>query len=187
MPARSIFTFLLFICVCIFTDRTHYPLSVIFAVSIHEAGHLLAAKMLRVPLLRVCFTPFGIRIRFHLETVNTIKSVIVYLSGSIVSIVVGWLVLNYTSPYNKATFSFALVSLTLGLLNLMPIIRLDGGCVAESLLSLKLYPDTAYKITKIISDVFVFLFWFVTLYVSLTDGINVSMITLAVFLIFSSL
>lgn len=187
MSARSVFTFLLFIFVCIFTDRTHFPLSVIFAVTIHEAGHLLAAKILKVPLLRVCFTPFGIRIRFQLETVNAIKTFIVYLSGSIVSIVVGWFVLNYSSPYNKATFSFALVSLTLGLLNLMPVTRLDGGCVVESLLSIKLYPDTAYKITKAISDVFVFLFWFVSLYIGLTEDMNVSMLTLAVFLIFSSL
>ncbi len=184
---RSLFVFLLFICACIFTGRTYYPLSVICAVSLHEAGHLVTAKILKIPLFEVDFTPFGIRMRFDLATAVTSKAVAVYLSGSIVSIAVGALVLFYASPDNKAVFAFGLVSLTLGLVNLMPVRNLDGGCVAESLLSTQLYPDTAYRISKTLSNVFVFLFWFATVYINLTDGINVSMITLSVYLIFSSL
>ncbi len=187
LTAHRNLTFLLFICVCVFTDRTYYPLSVISAVLLHEAGHLLAAKILNIPLFGTDFTPFGIRLKFDLSTERISKEVWVYLSGPIVSIIAGTVVLIWASPYNKAVFTFALFSLTFGLVNLMPIKRLDGGCIAESILSTLTSPVMNFNITKAVSDVFVFLFWFCAVYVSLTDEINVSMIALAVYLIFSSL
>ena len=183
----SALTFLLFILVCIFTGRAYYPLSVIGAVFIHETGHMITAKLLKIPFLEVSITPFGICLRYDMSAVDTASAVAVYLSGSFVSTALGTVVLRYTSPYNKAIFAFALISLTLGLVNLMPVKGLDGGCAFECLLSARICPDTAYKVTKAVSDVFVFIFWFCTLYVSLTEGINISMITLSVYLILASL
>ena len=185
--ARSVFTFLLFISASVFAERIYYPLSVICAVSLHEAGHLIASKLLNIPLSGTDFTPFGIRLSFDLSTESVIKEVLVYLSGSLVSIIAGTAVLLTSSPHNKAVFSFALVSLTFGFVNLMPVKNLDGGCIAESILSAILSPDVGFRITKAVSDVFVFLFWFCTLYISLSDGINVLMIAMAGYLIFSSL
>ena len=186
-PRRSALTFLLFILVCIFTGRAYYPLSVLSAVFIHETGHMLTAKAVGIPLWDVRYTPFGIRMRFDISTAGTVSAVAVYLSGSLVSIICGAVTLHFTSPHSRAVFAFALISLTLGLINLMPVRGLDGGCILEHLLSAKLYPDTAYRAVKAVSDVFVFFFWFCALYVSLNEGINVSMITLSVYLILASL
>lgn len=107
-------------------------------VMIHEAGHILAARLLGVPMPHVNLHPIGSLARRGPESAGPGRTFVVATAGPVASIGL-WLALRAidTTPGTLADTILAYArsfSLTIGLINLLPGLPLDGGRMLRSLI-----------------------------------------------------
>lgn len=176
----------LFVIICIVSGAPEYAVSVVGAITVHELGHLLLARLLSVRLLKVSYTPIGIRMLYNFSGVGILGEILVYLGGPVIGFISASALMLTGKALNGAVKEFILSSYTLSAINLMPIKGFDGGNVIESILSVTFLPDKAFLYEKNISRVAVLLFWILTIYVEMKIDANISMLTLAVYLLYTS-
>ena len=82
---------------------------------------------------------------------------------------------------------FAMVSLTLSAVNLLPVKGLDGGVVTEHLLERLYIPEKAERISCILSGIFAVLLWLTALRIQLRVGTNISLLALSVCILMRTL
>ena len=87
---------------------------------IHELGHLITIGLLKVRIVQIEFCLKGAVI--HTEVTDCRRELIIAAAGPVLSICFGFLLLRTQSVP-------ALISLILGIANLMPVFPLDGGRV----------------------------------------------------------
>ena len=100
------------------------------ALVIHELGHLLAAKILGIPLVRFRLNPMGGVMTFDFSRSAYEREAAVHFSGpaaGLISGVIGWRILQ--DPF------FTGISVVLACVNLLPIRGLDGGGILRCVLS----------------------------------------------------
>ena len=173
--------------ICYMTDTVIMTLLFLSAVFIHEAGHIVAALICKVPLSRFRVSSLGIRLTYDFSVVPHSYVIIICVMGSIASFSSAAIAIYLGLDASSAGVYFILSSLTLGSLNLLPVKGLDGGVICESALAVFLPPDTAYRAAKNISVIFIILFWVLTVETVLDGGVNLSMLALSVYLLYSSL
>ena len=110
----------------------------LIALVIHEAGHLLGMRLFRYKNLQVLFLPFlGAAAIGQNDDVPTHRRVIVYLLGPLPGIVVHLVLIASLFCGLKhiadLLFELSVVFLALKLINLLPIMPLDGGHVVNDL------------------------------------------------------
>ncbi len=156
------------------------------AILIHESGHLATAAILGVKLYSAAMCPWGMKLRFDFYKTSSIKETIVSLAGSAVGILSSLLVLLIFGK-NKVFMDFAIISLSLSVLNLLPIKNLDGGQILESLLYRYLLPNNALTAYTAISGLFAVAFWVASVWVQFKAGVNLSLLMISVYFLFSTL
>ena len=167
------------------TGDVLYPASIFAAVFVHEAGHYLTARFLGVRLESVEFFPLGIRMKYDFLGTTVLKEVIVCLGGSAAGLLSVAVLTSLGQVEEMACMSFVLISLTLSIMNLLPIRNFDGGEVCEAILDVVFLPDVAYKISYVISVITVIGFWICTVCIETYFEVNLSLLTLSVYLIYS--
>lgn len=111
----------------------------LIALVIHEAGHLLGMRLFRYKNLQVLFLPFlGAAAIGQNDDVPTHRRVIVYLLGPLPGIMIGLVLMASTrfvasEHIADLLFELSVVFLALNLINLLPIMPLDGGHVVNDL------------------------------------------------------
>ena len=114
--------------------------------ALHEAAHLLTARRLRVPVAEVRLLPFGALMALDAETESAEESVIA-LAGPLANLAAaGGASLYALLRPTEALAPFLRYNLCMGLLNLLPILPLDGGRVLRGSLH-RLRPKTVRAIT----------------------------------------
>lgn len=103
-------------------------MAIVAALAIHEAGHLLAAIILNIKFKRVKITLFGFNLNADLENIGLIKKFFLFSAGPIFNIIL-YFMLRY-SRYSD----FADINIFLSLINMVPIVPLDGGNICKSIL-----------------------------------------------------
>ena len=96
----------------------------------HETGHLLAALLLGLKAEKIVITPIGQRLTvrdFYSEP--RYKRIAVLISGPVIS-----LVLAVTGHFTGIGGDIADISMLLFIINLLPVMPLDGGGIAMALL-----------------------------------------------------
>ena len=127
--------------------------------------------------------PFGGEIVAGGKLFSYGESMVLSLSGILVNLLSSLLlVLPRTTPFLR---SFALASLGLGMFNLLPLRKLDGGGALESFLSFFCMPQTAEKVLKVLSFLTVGMMIFAAFYGALSFCFNPMWILLIVYAIFS--
>ncbi len=154
------------------------PLSLIWAITVHEVGHLICALLLGwgVPTLSLCSS--GIRL-FYSGTHTAFQSLFVCLSGSAAGAAFAIM------PFFPDDFRY--YSLGFSAVSLLPVLCLDGGEALIEIFELFMLPDLAYKIARIISVITVLLFWVLSVSVQLKTGVNITLLMLSVYLTVTSL
>lgn len=96
------------------------------AAVIHEAGHILACGILRVPILRLRLTLVGAVLELGGRCRSGAEECLVALAGPLANLLTGWAAMNVTIP-GEGRYLFAGASVMLALFNLLPVIPLDGS------------------------------------------------------------
>ena len=173
--------------IMLLTDKTGYMLPALFAVFLHEIGHLFMMWVLecapkRVKLIPASIqitTPFGKRYR---------NDILTAISGPAVNILLFLtLYFNYLAFGNKVTLYFALLNLVIGSFNLLPVNGLDGGTILYCVLAKYKSPQKAALILKIITLSLAVAIIIAAITLSLRGKINISFYIMGIYLLIMSL
>ena len=156
------------------------------AVCVHELGHYVFACIVGVGVNSAKVTPFGLKIVFDLSVASHAKEIPVYLGGSLFGLVSAYAV-KLSGVFNEILPHYPMISIFLGLINLLPIKGLDGGNITESLLSVRFLPDKVSRYSQRLSIITVILFWALSLASETRIGVNISLILLSIYFIYGEL
>lgn len=119
------FSFFAVLAILSWQDGANSALLGLYACLLHEAGHLMAMELARVPVRRVVFYGAGIRIEaIGLELTGWFREAIVLVSGCAVNILI---FCSTMGAANESLRVFALMNLSIGIFNLIPVKKFDGG------------------------------------------------------------
>ncbi len=147
-------------------------------MGIHELAHLVAAKCIGLSPDNITFSPFGVHLRLSNKIIGSITDeIILYSVGPLVNAVLALIaiILNMSELYR--------LNFMLFLINILPVMPLDGGMIAVRLLSCRMSRKQAMRILNIASGIIGASLLFVSLYLMWCGRINISLFILAVFLI----
>lgn len=156
------------------TDRTGLCLAALLGAGIHEAGHIVAAKLLKIPVRALRFHLLGAGLEPGGRLLSYGEEFLLCAAGPLCSL------LCAAAPaalWGKSLFlrQFSCVSLTLGLLNLLPVRGFDGGRMLEAALLPALGIRACGNIITASSLVLLFLLWAVAVYFLLRTGDGLSL------------
>ena len=118
---------------------------------IHELAHLFAAKNLGLKSSYIVIYPFGVNLRLKNTILYSITDeIILYISGPIANILMALLAIPFL---NKSIFiyDFYIKNISLFLINLLPLMPLDGGMIIKKVLLYKFGFDTSNLISRVVS------------------------------------
>lgn len=157
----SVSTFLYFAVIALLEGNHIFPL--VFAVLIHESGHILCAKLLKIKIRKMVLSPLGARIEIE-DNLPYFKELLLSLAGPAFGIVgcVAGLTLSRIFPL---FLQFAFISLALSLFNLLPLATLDGGRVIFCLCALIFSLEFAERCIKLLTFLTLFVIWLFSAYI----------------------
>lgn len=163
-------------------DRTGYAMPLIFAVLMHEGGHLLTMWILDCSPKRVRLVPAAVEITTAFGCSRK-KEIAVALAGPAVNLVLFFtLWFNYLAFKNETTLVCALINLLICVFNMLPVIGLDGGTVLYSILTRKKSHEKAALIMRVINLSLAAALLFAALYLCFRGKINISLFITALYL-----
>ena len=126
---------------------------VIFLISIiiHEFGHLIIAKCLKIHISKIKFKIIGISAEFDNENeIQCLKKVLIIIMGPFLNLLICliFLLLKIDFIYKEEIICTNLILFSF---NFLPIIPLDGGKVLFYILNLKYSFEKTFKISSFIS------------------------------------
>ena len=140
---RIRFSFLFLLSLFLLMEQLEQGGRFLLAVLWHELGHLLVLLMQKQPLTSVDLSAFGVRIgRKHRGSFW--QEFWLHMAGPTANIIA----VLFLLPWNKLSAIFHLILATL---NLLPILPMDGGHLAQLVLEQVLSPTAAHRSSRILS------------------------------------
>ncbi len=170
----------IFVGLLILLDGSVLAILPLLAALCHELGHLVVMLALGAPVREIELTLFGAEIRTTPLGTRTGGTIAVYGAGAAVNLLSAAVILLLPHRSFEAEF-FAACSLSLAVLNLLPIRSLDGGCILEAAL-LQLTPTHTTAILDAVSFVTLILLWLAAVYILLICGGNLSLMLFCMYL-----
>ena len=118
------------------------------AALLHEAGHLLTARLLGVGVSEITLLPLGADIKFSRLTTYR-EDILTGISGAAANILSALLLLPLGA--HPAVRYFICSNLALAAINLLPVDTLDGGTVLRGILSARMPEKTASAVMAALS------------------------------------
>ncbi len=169
--------------VALFITHSYISLAAIIAATLHEAGHLIAAKLCKIPIKELKLGIFGAALSISDEFKSYKKEIILSVSGPLINLIS--VLILYPIFKNSDGFAnlFLAASLFLGFLNLMPIYDFDGGRALFCTVSYFFSPDIAIKVLKVTSAVLIFSLWTLSVYllIKLSSSLSLFVFSLSLF------
>ena len=135
------------------TDKTGLIIPTLFAVLIHETGHLLAMWAADCAPKEIRLIPASVQIVESFPKSNAAQAGII-ICGPLCNAAVGAaLFINYRLGVD-VSLKFALLNIVLAVFNLLPVSGLDGGRLTELIIAKKKDLYTAEKTVKILTLAF---------------------------------
>ncbi len=156
------------------TDRTMLAVAVFSAALVHEAGHLLAAVCMKIPVRSLKLSLLGARLGVG-RLLSYREEWLLCISGPLASL--GFAILLY--PWWRVGFFLQLswASFALGLLNLMPVRSFDGGRMLSALLCGAANERAAGRVLSVCSFFCLFCLWSLSVYLLLRAGSGLSLLS----------
>ena len=167
------------------TDRSGVCALTLLAAFLHECGHLLAARVLRIPLGQLRLDFLGARMEVTGRLLSYGEEWLLCAAGPLASLIFAALGALLWRVLPSAQI-FSCASLVLGLLNLLPIRTFDGGRMLESLLTCLFSERVAMGVMRVCSFLFLFLLWATAVYFLLraADGLSLLCFSMSLFVRF---
>ena len=141
--------------ICIITGYIKYFTYIMIIIIIHELGHILCSKLFKWKIDKIILLPFGGLILYNdLIDKKLYEELLVTISGPLVQFI-------FTLFINN--MDFKIISYTLLLFNLLPILPLDGSKILNILLNKFLNFKKSYYISIIVSILFIILIFRINL------------------------
>lgn len=176
--------FSIMLIIAFFVTGNKYTFICILAATLHELGHIAAARLLRVRISEFTFGALGARLHLADKIYSYRQEIILSAAGPISNII--FALISYISLNGEYSKIFITFSLFLAILNLLPIRTFDGGRIFECILLYFFTVSLSKLIIDLSSFIFIFFLWSVSVYFLL---IHASTLNLFVFSasLFSSL
>ena len=164
-------------------DRTGLIIPTLFAVFIHESGHLLAMWAADCQPKSVRLIPTSVQIIRGFSPKKRGEAAIA-VCGPIANIVLfGVLIANFLIFKSEQSLRFAILNLVLAAFNLLPVQGLDGGTLLSIFLSKFASVYKAESIVRIVTVVFAFIAFLLGIYLWASGTVNISVFIVAVYLL----
>lgn len=134
-----------------FAINLKYAIGYLFILIIHESGHYITAKFLKIDVAFGGFTPVGAYI-IHKNPKNCKENALIAMGGPLFGGVLGfiyYIVYYVTGDYTFLALTFTSIILNLG--NLIPVSPLDGGKIVEAISPILCYIGFPFLIYLFIS------------------------------------
>lgn len=153
-------------------------------MTLHELSHLLAAKAIGLKPAYIAFHPFGVNLKLKNKLICRLSDeIILYLSGPLCNIALACLALLAFQFYPSHWIRFFYGSnILLFVMNMLPVVPLDGGIVLKKLLMYRIGYKSAGRIMTAVSTVIGACLFALGAYVLYVTRFNYSVLFLAVFL-----
>ena len=140
---------------CYITGKLETLFITYLILFIHESAHLLAAKAIGLKSSHICFFPFGVNLKLKNKMVYSLSNeIILYLSGPLSNI----LMAVFAKIFFKDYFwyeDFYLKNIILCIINLLPILPLDGGVILKKIIASKMGYSCSIRVMKALSAIMV--------------------------------
>ncbi|MBE6750004.1 MAG: hypothetical protein E7560_02450 [Ruminococcaceae bacterium] len=177
------FLFTAVITVMLATDRTGLILPTLFAVFVHELGHLFVMWATDNEPKQIRLIPASVQIvnGFSKSYKNDLA---VAICGPLVNILL-FLVFyfNFKAFGNELVLYYALLNLVIAIFNLLPVKGLDGGTIVYSLIASKYGINKAEITVKIFTVVIAISITLVGIFLMLKGETNISLFIIAIYLL----
>jgi len=167
MAAISLLTMLLL-------DRSGVAAMSLLAALIHEFGHLLAARLLRIPLSQMRLELLGARLEVEGRMLTYGEEWLLCAAGPLASLISS-LLSSFLWAHAPYAILYTGVSFLLGVLNLLPVQTFDGGRMLECTLLKFLGVRSTSKILKGCSFFLLWLMWVLAIYFLIKAGDGLSL------------
>ncbi len=169
------------------SDRTNAVACILLAAAVHEAGHLLAARLLRIPLGELRLDLLGAQLSVDGRLLTYGEEWALCAAGPTFSLLLAALLAPLWKP-GGFWLELSCASLLLGLLNLLPIRNFDGGRMLSALLAFLFGEQCAERVLWGCSVAAVLFLWSVAVYLLLRSGNGISLLffSMSLFLRFFS-
>ena len=179
------FAVILFLSFFIF--HLKFSFIVLLAIILHELGHIFMAKILKINFTEC---KIGIRgARLYAENMNMSykNEILLAIGGPLANFLFSAIAyLVYQNVLYEEILYFIAVSLSLGVLNLLPAKDFDGERIIRSLLSLIFDAYLSDRISAILSFMTTFFMWCISVYFLMRSASNLSLFIFSVSLFFES-
>lgn len=162
----------------------------LFAISwglalIHELAHLWMGHRLGIAFSGISLLPFGVCAKLKDPIIQSPgKEILISLAGPLASVGLGFVFRWLLIPFPSELLHYAMVaSFSLGFLNLLPCLPLDGGRVFRALLTLGSDAISAWQTVARISRFLVTALLGTSIYLLLTSSFQFSLLLIGVFLL----
>lgn len=154
-------------------------------MTLHELSHLLAAKMIGLRAAYIAFHPFGVNLKLKNKLICRLSDeIILYFAGPLCNIALACAALLVFRFYPNPWLRFFYGSnIMLFVMNMLPVVPLDGGIVLKKLLMYRVGYKTAGRIMTAFSALLGAALFALGAYVLYVTQFNYSVLFLAVFLL----
>jgi stage IV sporulation protein FB len=173
--------FSLLILLSLILTRSYLSLVALVAAALHECGHILAAKLCRIPLVQMKLGIFGATLKTDRSLCSYGKEIILAAAGPLTNLLCFALCCIANAKSETAEL-FALASLVLAILNLLPISELDGGRIVYCTLASSFSVECAKRVVDALSFAIIFSLWTLSVYLILRLGASLSLFVFSCFL-----
>ncbi len=164
-------------------EQREICLLTLLAALLHECGHILAARLMRIPLCDLRMDFLGARLEVGGRMLSFGEEWMLSAAGPLASLLCSAVA---ACLWKSSTYAaiFSCASLVLGLLNLLPIQGFDGGRMTETTLSFFCGVRVSRAVMRALSFLFLFLLWACAVYFLLRagDGLSLLFFSMALFL-----
>ncbi len=164
--------------ICLFICSPRYFPALCLSTAIHELGHIVMARLCKIPMCEFRLGIFGATLTPESSLFSYGNEIILCLGGPLFNF--------FTAAACMTLFKmppgslFIMSSLSLGMLNLFPVDGFDGGKILSALLCRILPLRTAALLCKLISFIFIFSLWCISVYLLIRVGASLSLFVFSV-------
>lgn len=171
------YTSLLIPLMLLLEGRICYFFSLLLAALIHECGHLLAARLLRIPIASLHVSVLGAQLKLGDPLLSYKREWLLCAAGPFSSVVFALLlfVLKHVAPFLPLPNMLPEISVGLGIVNLLPIGWLDGGRMLRTTCYQLLSATAARMIVRVTSFLCFLALWMTSVYLILRMGRSLSL------------